>query len=424
MLDIHLIRDNIGTVEEALRKRHYEEDAKETLEKIKLLDLQWRKIKKEEEELRAERNKLGLDISSKKKAGENAEKDLKRSGEVSTRIKDISVETGTLEEQIRNELLLLPNIPHESVPMGETEKDNPVVRKWGEAKKDPDDVLSHYDIAHKTGLIDHERGVKLAEHRFAVLYGDIAKLERALINFMLSVQTSRGYYEVAPPYLVNTKTMTGTGQLPKFSEQSYKCAMDDLWLIPTAEVPLTNLYAGEILDEKELPKKFTAFSPCFRREAGEYGRDIKGLIRQHQFDKVELVKFSHPNTSFDELESLTKDAERILQLLEVPYQVVELCTGDLGFGSAKTYDIEAWIPSQGRYREISSCSNFTDFQARRANIKFRSGDHLEFVHTLNGSGLAVGRTLIAVLENFQEDKKTVLIPKVLQDFMGKETIEL
>ena len=424
MLDIHLIREKPEKVEEALRKRHYEEDAHETLEKIKQLDLRWRKIKKEEEELRAERNQLGLKISEKKKAKKKADKEIKRSGEISTQIKDIAVETGTLEEQIRNELLLLPNIPDDSVPIGETDKDNPEIRNSGKPKKKSGDVLSHYDIAHSTGMIDHERGVKLAQHRFAVLYGDIAKLERALINFMLSVQISRGYLEVAPPYLVNTKTMTGTGQLPKFSSDLYKSATDDLWLIPTAEVPLTNLYADEVLKEKDLPIKLTAFTPCFRREAGEYGRDIRGLIRQHQFDKVELVKFCHPNTSYQELESLTKDAERILQLLELPYRVVELCTGDLGFASAKTYDVEVWIPSQDTYREISSCSNCTDFQARRANVKFRSGDHLEFVHTLNGSGLAVGRTLIAILENFQEDKKTVVIPKVLQDFMGQETIQL
>jgi seryl-tRNA synthetase len=424
MLDIHLIREKPEKAEEALRKRHYEEDAQDTMEKIKQLDLRWRKIKKEEEELRAERNQLGLKISEKKKAKKKADKEIKRSGEISTKIKDIAVETGTLEEQIRNELLLLPNIPDDSVPIGETDKDNPEIRNSGKPEKKSGDILSHYDIAHSTGTIDHERGVKLAQHRFAVLYGDVAKLERALINFMLSVQISRGYLEVAPPYLVNTKTMTGTGQLPKFNSDLYKSATDDLWLIPTAEVPLTNLYADEVLKEKDLPIKLTAFTPCFRREAGEYGRDIRGLIRQHQFDKVELVKFCHPNTSFQELESLTKDAERILQLLELPYRVVELCTGDLGFASAKTYDIEVWIPSQNTYREISSCSNCTDFQARRANIKFRSGDHLEFVHTLNGSGLAVGRTLIAILENFQEDKKTVVIPKVLQDFMGQETIRL
>jgi seryl-tRNA synthetase len=424
MLDIRLIRDNPEKVESSLRVRHSEDGAGEVLERIKVLDVEWRKIKKEEDELRAERNKLGLSIASKKKAGENADEELKRSGEISARIKDMAVETTTLEDKIRGEALIIPNIPHDSVPIGENEQDNPEIRKWGEPSKGPEDVLSHYDFSQKTNMIDHERGVKLAQHRFTVLSGDIAKLERALIAFMLSVQTSRGYLEILPPYMVNTKTMTGTGQLPKFRDDLYKCEGEDLWLIPTAEVPLTNLFSEEVLEEKSLPIKLTAHTPCFRREAGAYGKDIRGLIRQHQFNKVELVKFTHPDDSFNELESLTKDAERILQLLELPYRVIELCTGDLGFSAAKTYDLEVWIPSQNRYREVSSCSNCTDFQARRANIKFRNGDRLDYVHTLNGSGLAVGRTLIAVLENHQEDKDTVLIPKVLQDFMGKETIKL
>ncbi len=424
MLDVRIIRDNPEKIEEALHRRRYGDESFDALNKVKDLDIQWRKIKKEEEELRAERNRLGLGISEKKKAGKKADKELKRSGEISARIKDLTIETGTLEEQIRDELLMFPNIPHDSVPDGETDLDNPEIRKIGKPEKGSGDVLSHYDFSHRTDMIDHERGVKLAEHRFAVLSGPIAKLERALVNFMLSVQISRGYLETAPPYLVNTKTMTGTGQLPKFKEDLYRCADDDLWMIPTAEVPLTNLYAGEVLEEKRLPIKLTAYTPCFRREAGAYGKDIRGLIRQHQFNKVELVKFSHPNTSYQELESLTKDAERILELLELPYRVVELCTGDLGFAASKTYDLEVWIPSQDRYREVSSCSNCADFQARRANIKFRSGDHLEYVHTLNGSGLAVGRTMIALLENHQEDKKTVVIPKVLQEFMHAETIEL
>lgn len=423
MIDIKIIRDNPAMLEEALKKRYSDEGLHATLQKVIELDQEWRKIKKEEEELRADRNVLGLQVSEAKKAGENAEEQIKKSGEISARIKDISVETTTLEEKIKELLLNVPNIPHETVPLGEDETANPEIRKSEGPQKNSKDTIPHHNMAQNTNMIDFERGVKLAHHRFSVLSGDIAKLERALISFMLSVHTSRGYLEVAPPYMVNTKTMTGTGQLPKFDSDLYKCD-EDLWLIPTAEVPLTNLYAGEVLKEKDLPIKLTAFTPCFRKEAGAYGKDIKGLIRQHQFDKIELVKFSHPNTSYQELESLTKDAERILQLLELPYRVVELCTGDLGFASAKTYDIEVWIPSQDRYREISSCSNCTDFQARRANIKFRSGDSNEFVHTLNGSGLAVGRTLIAILENFQDDKNTVVIPKVLQDFMGKDIIEI
>jgi seryl-tRNA synthetase len=422
MLDIHLIREKPEVVEDSLKKRNYPEDSFKTLEEIIELDVKWRNVKKEEEDLRAERNKLNITIINKKKAGESADEEIKRSSETSKRIKEISVETEQLEEKIKNLLLLLPAIPHESVPVGEDERKNKEVRKWGEAGKHAEDVLPHDRIGEITGFIDFERGVKLAEHRFAIMKGPVAKLERALINFMLSVQTTHGYTEMAPPYLVNTKTMTGTGQLPKFENELYRCRDDDLWMIPTAEVPLTNIYAGEIIDEAQLPIKIAAFTPCFRREAGAYGKDIRGLIRQHQFDKVELVKFTHPERSYDELESLTKDAERILQLLELPYRVVELCTGDLGFAASKTYDLEVWFPSQDRYREVSSCSNCVDFQARRAGIKFREKGKLNHVHTLNGSGIAVGRTLISILENHQEDKKTVKIPKVLRDFMGEEEI--
>ncbi len=423
MLDIKLIRENPGAVEDSLRRRHYSEEAHATLAKIRELDSQWRDLKKKEENLRKDRNALSTLINEKKKNGESADAEIARSAQTAKDIKDVSVETATLEEQTATYLMLLPNIPDASVAVGHDATCNPEVRKWGEPKKTSKDVLSHYDIAQKGGLIDFERGVKLAHHRFTVLYGQVAKLERALVSFMLSVHTSRGYTEVAPPYLVNTSTMTGTGQLPKFKEELYRCSDDDLWLIPTAEVPVTNLYSGEVLEEKDLPIKFAAYTPCFRREAGAYGKDIKGLIRQHQFNKVELVKFAHPQSSFQELEALTKDAERILELLGLPYRVVELCTGDMGFASAKTYDIEVWIPSQDCYREISSCSNCTDFQARRAQIKFRGQKGLEYVHTLNGSGLAVGRTLIAVLENYQEDRKTVVIPDALRDFMGCDSIQ-
>lgn len=423
MIDIKIIRETPEAVELALKKRHYQKEAFATLEEIIELDVKWRNVKKEEENLRAERNRLNIEVINKKKTGDSAQSEIKRSSEVSARIKEITVETEQLEMK-RNDLLLqLPAIPHESIPLGKNEDDNVEVRKWGKPKKASGDVLSHDILGEVSGLINFERGVKLAEHRFAVLKGPIAKLERALINFMLSVQTTHGYTEMSPPYLVNTKTMQGTGQLPKFESELYRCKNDDLWLIPTAEVPLTNLFAGEVLEEAQLPIKLTAFTPCFRREAGAYGKDIKGLIRQHQFDKVELVKFAHPEKSYNELESLTQDAERILQLLELPYRVIELCTADIGFASTKTYDIEVWLPSQDKYREISSCSNCGDFQARRANIKFRSGGKLEYVHTLNGSGLAVGRTLIAILENYQEDKKIVKIPKPLQDFMGAEEIK-
>lgn len=422
MLDIHIIRDNPKIVKDALKKRGYPKETSNALEEIIKLDKKWRDIKKEEEELRAERNTLSLAINEKKKAKESADKEIKKSTKVSKRIKEISVETEELEKK-RNELMLqLPAIVHKSVPVGKDATENVEIKKWGKIKKKAGDVLSHDKIGEVTGLIDFERGVKLAEHRFSITKGPIARLERALINFMLSVQTTHGYTEIAPPYLVNTKTMAGTGQLPKFEEELYRCRDDDLWMIPTAEVPLVNMYAREVLDEKNLPMRYAAYTPCFRREAGAYGKDIKGLIRQHQFNKVELVKFSQPEKSYDELESLLKDAEKILQLLELPYRVVELCTGDIGFAATKTYDIEVWIPSQEKYREISSCSNCEDFQARRANIKFRREGKLEYVHTLNGSGLAVGRTMIAILENFQEDKKKVKIPKVLRNFMGEEEV--
>ncbi len=424
MLDIKLIRENPDTIRDALNRRNATKELHDQLDKTLELDRQWRTLKKEEDQLRAERNRQSMLINDKKKKGEGIEIEVKRSGEIAGRIKQISLETTTLEDQIKAEMLLLPNIPDASVPLGKDETQNPELRRWGTPKKTSKDVLDHHQFGEKSRLIDFERGVKMAEHRFSVLYGPLAKLERALINFMLAIQISQGYREVAPPYMVNSKAMTGTGQLPKFREELYK-TQDDLWLIPTAEVPLTNLYSGEVLEEKNLPLKLTAYTPCFRREAGAYGKDITGLIRQHQFDKVELVKFAKQETSEYEHEALTKDAERILQLLELPYRTITLCTGDMGFGASKTYDIEVWIPSQDKYREISSCSNFTDFQARRSNIRYRDAKgEMKFVHTLNGSGLAVGRTLVAIMENYQEDKKTIVIPKVLRDFMGCETIEM
>lgn len=426
MLDIRLIRENEEVLLKALKDRQQPAETLALLEKIKKLDEQWRKVKYEEEQLRAERNKKSEEINEAKKIKKEkeAQKAIAQCQKISSRIKDIDAESKKLEEEIKNLMLELPNIPDSSVPVGKSDKDNPEVRKHGKQVNGSKEIINHHDLGEKSGLIDFERGVKLACHRFTVLKGPVAKLERSLINFMLAVQTSRGYLEIAPPYMVNTKTITGTGQLPKFSHQQYKVDGDDLWLVPTAEVPLTNLFAEEILDAARLPIKVTAYTPCFRREAGEYGRDITGLIRQHQFDKVELVKFAHPESSYKELESMTKDAEEILKLLKLPYRVVELCTGDLGFASAKTYDLEVWIPSQDKYREISSCSNCTDFQARRANIKYRDENgKLQFVHTLNGSGLAVGRTLIAILENYQEDRKTVVVPEVLRDYMGMDVIQ-
>ncbi len=424
MLDINLFRKSSELIFDMLEKRNYPKESREMVKAIMLKDGEWRSLKKDEEQLRAERNKLNIDIinAKKEKNEKEAEEKIKRSSEVSAKIREMSEKRERLESELKDILLMLPNMLHESVPVGDDERANKEVRKWGTPKKNAANVISHDELGEKTGWIDFERGVKLAEHRFAVLKGPFAKLERALINFMLAVQTSRGYTEILPPHLVNSKIMAGTGQLPKFEMELYKCKDDDLWLIPTAEVPLTNLYADEIIEEKNLPIKITAYTPCYRREAGAYGKDIKGLIRQHQFNKVELVKITHPKNSFDELERMVRDAEEILRLLELPYRVIELCTGDLGFASAKTYDLEVWVPSQNKYREISSCSNCTDFQARRANIKYKEASETKFVHTLNGSGLAVGRCLIAVVENYQEEK-SITVPKVLQDFMGTELIE-
>jgi len=423
MLDIHLFRETPEVVKTALKNRQ-EDELLSAVDEIIKEDGKWRKMKKEEEKLRSERNKFSLEINKLKKEKKPADKIIKKCSEISAKIKKSSEKTDEFEEKIKEKLLVFPNLTDNSVPVGEDETKNPEIRKWGKPKKTSKDVLSHHDIGVKAGLIDFERGVKLSGHRFTVLKGPLARLERALITFMLSVQTSKGYTELMVPHLVNTKTMTGTGQLPKFADDLYECKEDGLWLIPTAEVPLTNYYSDEVVDEKDLPIKLTAYTPCYRREAGAYGKDIKGLIRQHQFNKVELVKYAHPETSFDELESMTKDAESILQSLELPYRVIELCTGDIGFAAAKTYDVEVWIPSQDKYREISSCSNCVDFQARRANIKFRNPEgKLEYVHTLNGSGLAVGRCLIAIMENYQEGN-VIKIPKVLQDFMKAEEIKL
>lgn len=425
MLDINVFRTSADIVIKALKDRNYTEETLALVKDIKTLDEEWRVIKKEEEQLRAERNKLNIEIINLKKENKKADAQIKRSSQISVRVKEISQETEKLDEKIKSLILQLPNMQDKTVPKGKDSRDNKEIRKHGKPKKYSKDVMDHHDFGVKTGYIDFERGVKLAKHRFTVLKGPVAKLERALINFMLSLQTSRGYLEIMPPHLVNSKIMQGTGQLPKFENELYKCRDDDLWLSPTAEVQLTNLFSGEIIEEKNLPIKLTAHTPCYRREAGAYGKDIKGYIRQHQFNKIELVKLVHPQNSFQELESMVRDAEAVLQALEFPYRVIELCTGDLGFASAKTYDIEVWIPSQDTYREISSCSNCLDFQARRTNIKFRNTKakgELEFVHTLNGSGLAVGRTLVALLENYQEGNK-IVIPKVLQDFMGEESIK-
>jgi len=418
MLSLKLIRENPKALETALKNR---QQPTEPVQKLVELDKKWRVLKQEADKLKAEKNTESMKISEAKRAGKPIDAILKRTKDLSDEITNVDAKAGKLEGQMSEILMNVANMPDASVKIGKDETENQEVRKWGTPKKTSKDAKSHFEVAEKN-LIDFERGAKLAGHRFVVLKGLAARLERSLVNFMLDLQIMNGYTEVLPPFLVNTKTMTGTGQLPKFAEELYHCEADDMWLIPTAEVPVTNLFAGEILDEAQLPMKYCAYTPCFRREAGSYQKDIKGILRQHQFDKVELVKFATPEQSFAELESLTKNAESVLQKLELPYRVIELCTGDMGFASAKTYDIEVWLPSQDKYREISSCSNCTDFQSRRASIRFRRGNKLEFVHTLNGSGIAVGRTMIAIMENYQ-DENGFTVPKALRDYMRCDRVE-
>jgi Seryl-tRNA synthetase len=388
------------------------------------LDEERRSILRELEALRAERNALSKEIGKRKSKGEQtAELEGKVKG-IKEKIEGLEGQLSKVEEQLKGVMLSIPNIPHQSVPVGKDETENVEVRRWGVPREFDFEPKAHYEIGEALGILDFERGASLAGSRFTVMWGWGAKLERALINFMLDFHTSRGYKEVWVPHLVKPEILEGTGQLPKFEEDLYFCERDSLYLIPTAEVPLTNLFRDTILEEKDLPIYLTAYTPCYRREAGAYGKDIRGIIRQHQFDKVELVKIVHPDTSDQELEKLTADAEEILKLLGLPYRVVTLCTGDLGFASAKTYDIEVWFPSQNKYREISSCSNCTDFQARRMNTRFKDSEgRKRFVHTLNGSGLAVGRTLAAILENYQQKDGSVVVPEVLRDYLKAEVIK-
>lgn len=423
MIDIKLLRKNPEFFIEALRKRN---SSPELVDEILKIDAEWRKLTSEVNNLKAERNNL-----SKLVAKAKAEKDevkarevIEKSKEIGEKIKKIEEVQKELEEKILNIALNIPNIPAEDVPIGKDETENVEVRRWGEPRKFEFEPKAHWDLGPDLGLMDFERAAKLSGSRFTVMYGYLARLERALVQFMLDVHTKEhGYTEVWLPHLVKRQTMIWTGQLPKFEEEAYNTSKDDLFLIPTAEVPLAALHAQEVLTEKELPKKYTAFTPCYRREAGSYGKDVRGMIRQHQFDKVELVWVTTPERSFEDLEQLTKDAERILQLLELPYRVISLCTGDLGFAAAKTYDLEVWLPSYNAYKEISSCSNDTDFQARRANIRYRGKDNkLHFVHTLNGSGIAIGRALVAVIENYQNPDGSITIPKVLIPYMGVERI--
>jgi seryl-tRNA synthetase len=426
MLDPAFLRENIETVRAKLQNRGL--DLTTELEELATLETRRRRLLPEIEGLKREQNAAGDEVARAKRQGQDIKTIHEASRQRAAQIKQLGVELDAVEHRRNRGLLTIPNLPHESVPVGKGAEDNVEVRRHGEPRTFPFTPQAHWDLGPALGIIDFERATKIAGARFSVLIGPGARLERALINFMLDLHTrEHGYLEVEPPFMVNSASLTGTGNLPKFEADLFKIAGDwDLYLVPTAEVPLTNLHRGEILDGRQLPLRYTAYTPCFRSEAGSYGADVRGLIRQHQFDKVELMTFSAPEASYDEHERLTANAEEVLKRLELPYRTVLLCTGDMGFASAKTYDIEVWLPSQNTYREISSCSNTEAFQARRANIKFRHDGtgKAEFVHTLNGSGLAVGRTLIAILENFQQEDGSVVIPKALRPFMdGVEVIK-
>jgi seryl-tRNA synthetase len=425
VLDPAYIRDHLEDVRTRLRTRGLDVD--KALEGITTLETARRRLIQELESLKREQNASGDQIAQAKRRGEDTAAIQEANKARNAHIKQITVQLDSVEHQRNAALNGLPNLPHATVPVGANADQNVEVRRHGEPRAFDFEPQAHWDLGPALGIIDFERGTKLAGARFTVLAGAGARLSRALINFMLDLHTrEHGYREVEPPFLANAASLTGTGQLPKFEQDLFKIAGDwDLYLIPTAEVPLTNLHRGEILDGRELPVRYTAYTPCFRSEAGSYGQDVRGLIRQHQFDKVELVKLTTPEQSYDELEALTANAEEVLKRLELPYRTVLLCTGDTGFSAAKTYDIEVWLPSQKTYREISSCSNTEAFQARRANVKFRpaGSGKAEFVHTLNGSGLAVGRTLIAILENFQQRDGSVAIPEALRPYMdGREKI--
>jgi seryl-tRNA synthetase len=421
MLDLNYVRENIDKVRGALQSRHFDQSA---LDAFAEADSERRRVIAESDQLNAQRNASSREIGNLMKEGKKEEADARRA-EVSgwkDRIAELDQLRSQTESRMHELLSALPNIPHESVPVGEGETDNVEVRRWGTQREFDFEPKDHVDIGTALGILDLERATKIAAARFAILNGAGARLERALVSFMLDVQTrEHGYLETLPPFIVNRSSLFGTGQLPKFAADLFKLEDErELFLIPTAEVPVTNYYRDEILDASQLPMRWAAYTPCFRSEAGSYGRDTRGVIRQHQFEKVELVKYTLPENSYEELESLTRNAESILQKLGLHYRVVTLSTGDLGFGSAKTYDIEVWLPSQKTFREISSCSNYESFQARRAGIRFRraGGAKPEFVHTLNGSGLAVGRTWIAVLENYQQADGSVIIPEALRPYMG------
>ena len=421
MLDIKMIRENPEKVNELLQRRNPELSIDGVLE----IDAERRKIQTQVDELRAKRKNDSQKIGMMKKKGENTDAVQEEVRKLGDDIKSLEEKQSELDEKQRDLLLHIPNIPDETTPIGLSEDDNQEVYKWGEPRKFDFEFKAHWDLCEEKNLVDFERGVKLSQSRFILYRGKGSRLERAIINFFLDYHTeNQGYEEILPPFMANSATMTGTGQLPKFKEDMYKCENEDLYLIPTAEVPVTNIYAGEILSEDDLPKYMTAYTPCFRRESGSAGRETRGLSRVHQFNKVELVKLCTPQTSKDEHEKLTEDAEKMLQLLELPYRREALSTGDIGFSANKCWDLEVWMPSYGTYKEISSCSNYGDYQARRANIRYRDKEtgKVQFVHTINGSGLAVGRTFAAIVENYQQEDGTIIIPEVLRKYTGFDKI--
>lgn len=423
MIDIRLIREKPDFVKKALEKRNYE---KKMVDDLLSLDAQFRELTNQINQLRAQRNSISKMVAQAKSSGKTEEiENLTEEGKkIGRQIDSIEDQLKEIKVQMEKLMLLVPNIPDDSVPEGKDETSNREIRKWGDPKKFDYNPQAHWDLGPSLGLMDFDRAAKLSGSRFTVMYGMFAKLERALTNFMLDMHTKEhGYTEVWLPHIVKRETMTITGQLPKFEEEAYRIEADDLFLIPTAEVPLVALRSNEILEEKDLPLLYTAYTPCYRREAGSYGKDVRGMIRQHQFDKVELVWITTPERSFEDLETLVSHAEEVLRRLELPYRVIQLCSGDLGFGAAKTYDLEVWLPSYNSYKEISSCSNDTDFQARRGNIRYRRKDgKISFVHTLNGSGIAVGRTLVAIIENYQRADGRIDVPKALQPYLGCEVL--
>ena len=421
MLDIKLIRENPEKINELLKRRNPELSINEVI----AIDEERRKIQTKADELRAKRKSESQKIGLMKKNGENTDEIQEDVRVLGDEIKELEEKQNALDYKQRDILLHIPNIPDETTPIGASDADNVEVYKWGEPRKFDFEYKAHWDLCEEKNLVDFERGVKLSQSRFTLYRGKGSRLERAIINFFLDYHTEQqGYEEILPPFMANSATMTGTGQLPKFAEDMYKCENEDLYLIPTAEVPVTNIYSGEILSEEDLPKYMTAYTPCFRREAGSAGKDTRGLIRVHQFNKVELVKLCTPETSKEEHEKLTEDAEKMLQLLELPYRREALSTGDIGFSANKCWDLEVWMPSYNAYKEISSCSNYGDYQARRANIRYKekATGKTRFVHTINGSGLAVGRTFAAIVENYQQADGTIIIPEVLRKYTGFDKI--